>query len=216
MRGDHRRIARIPAGQAPTFGRHREHQRGGAHQDVVEVHVIHRRRDAFGDDLVVQTFRRRVVRLHVPIDDPREAPIVVLPLLHHDPVQLGAVRAVFDEAANHIGELVDRIESIGVLLREREIFRLIDEQCLDRRLPQGLFRTEVVRDEPAINAGFRFDFARADRVVAAFGKKSNRRLQQPVARQLSALLDQLALRRFHPVESLNLSPDKNPIDIFDT
>ena len=178
--------------------------------------MLHRRRDACGDDRLVQTFRRRVVRLHVPVDDPREAPIVVFPLLHHDPVQLRPMRAVFHEAADHVGESVDRIESVGALLRECEFFRLIVEQRFDRGFPQRLFRTEVVGDEPAIHARLRFDFARADRVVAAFGEQRDRPFQQPVARHLSALLDQLALRRLHRTRPLNLSIDKNPTDIFDT
>ena len=197
MRRDHRGTRRIAARQRAAFRRHREHQRGGANQDVMEVDVIHRRRDAFRDDLVVQAFRRRVVRLHVAVDDPREAPIVVLPLLHHDPVEFRPPGAVFDEATDDVGELFDRVEPVRGALCNRQILGLVGEQRLDRRLPQAFLRAEVVGDQPAVHAGFGLDLAGTDRVVTALGEQRDRGLQQFVAGHLRPFLDQFALRNSH-------------------
>ncbi len=179
------------------------------------MHVVHRRRDTRGNHFVVQALRGRVVRLHVPVDDPRETPIVVFALLHHDPVQLRPVRAELDEAADHVGEPIDRFESVGVLLCEREFCGLVFEQRFDRGLPQRLLRAEVIGDEPAVHARFGLDLARADGVVAALGEQRNGRFQQLVAGRLRAFLHQLAFRNRHRREPVNLSIDKNNIDDFD-
>jgi hypothetical protein len=195
--GDHRGARGIAARQAPAFRRHREHQRGRADQNVVKVHVIHRRCDAFGNDFLVQALRGRVVRFHVPVDDPRETPVVVFAFLHHDPVQLRSVRAELDEAADHVGEPFNRFESVGVLLCEREIRGLVCEQRFDRGLPQHFLRAEVIGDEPAVHARFGLDLACTDGVVAALCEQRNCGLQQLVAGGLRAFLHELAFRDRH-------------------
>ena len=164
---DDRGIARIAAGQSSALRRHREDQRGGADEDVVKVHVVHRGCDAGGDRFVVQGFRQCVVGLHVPLDDPFEAPIVVLAFLHHDPVHVRACSAVANEEPDHVREPFGRIQVIRFGVRAGELVGLILEQRFHRRFPQRFLRTEVIRDQPAVHAGFRFDLARTDRVVSA-------------------------------------------------
>ena len=197
VRVDNRAIVRIAARQTPAFRRHREHQGGCANEDVMKVHVVHWCRNTRGDRFVVQRLRHCVVRFHVALDDPFEAPVIVLAFLHHDPVQLRPLGAVVDERADHVRETGARIELPRLLAREFEILGLPVEQRLDRRLPQHLLRTEVIRDEAPIDPGRGFDFASADRVVPPLREQLDRCRQQVVPRDLRPLLDDLANRLLH-------------------
>lgn len=194
---DERRIAWIAAGQTPTFRRHRIDQRGCADQNVVEVHVIHRRRDPGINRFVVQFFRQREIGPHKVIDDPRETPVIVFALLHHDAIHFRALRAETDECADHIREARPRIETTRFFVREREVPCVIFEQRFHRRFPQRFLRAEVICDQPALHTGRGFDFTRADRVVTAFGEERNGGGQQTVPGHLGSFLDQFTRGFFH-------------------
>jgi hypothetical protein len=194
---DECRIARITARQTPAFRRHRIDERGGADENVVKVHVIHRRRDAGGNRFVVKLLRQRVIRFDEAIDDPRQTPVIVFTFLHHDAVDFRALGAEPDECANHVGKARLRVETARCCVHERQIAGVIFEQRLHRRFPQRFLRTEVISDQATLHAGRRFDFTRADCVVTAFREERDRGRHQTVPRHLGAFLDQFAGGLFH-------------------
>ena len=103
-------IARIVAGQTQAFRRHRKDQRCCANQNVVKVHVLHGRRDARLDGLVIQALAQRVIGFDETIDNPREPPVVVFALLHHDSIHLGR-SALWRNAARIVRQSRPRIET---------------------------------------------------------------------------------------------------------
>jgi len=194
VRFDELLVVRISTGKTAALGRHCEHQRGAAGQDVVKVQVVHRWCDAGGNGALVHRLRGRVVRRNVPLDDPCEPPVVVLAFLHHDPIHLGMLGAVANERADHVREALGRIDSLIVSLPESEVRSVILEERVHRGLPQRFLRAEVVRDEATIHAGGGLDLPCADRIVAALRKRMDCGRQQPATCELGALLDRLTGR----------------------
>jgi hypothetical protein len=179
-------VGRVDPGHVLALGRLREEQTCCTEDDVVEAHGGDCRHEAARLCLLHDSCHRAGQRLHVMIGEPAHAGSVALALVVHQSHELGPPREEANEAAQQLLELSALVPARlaprlggdrGDLLRE------FLERVRDRRPPERLLATEVVREQTQVGAGALGDVARARAVEAPLGEDLERGREDALARR---------------------------------